>query len=44
MEYIETDTYITVQPKGNVVNARQCHTLYKSEGWTLELAKKTYGE
>lgn len=44
MEYVETDTYITVQPKGNITNARQRHTLYKRDGWTLELAKETYGE
>lgn len=44
MEYIETEEYITVMPKGNVVNARQCHTLYKREGWTLENAKEFYGE
>ena len=43
-EIYETDDHITVMPKGNVVNARQCHTLYKCEGWTLENAKKVYGE
>lgn len=44
MEYIETDDYISVQPKGPVVNARRCHTLWKREGWTLEKAKEIYGE
>lgn len=44
MEYIETENYITVQPSGYIVNARKCHTLYKSDGWTLELAKELYGE
>lgn len=43
MEYIETDEYIRVQPKGAIVNARQCHTLYKREGWTLDNAKEFYG-
>lgn len=44
MEYIETELYIRVQPKGNIVDARKCHTLWKSEGWTLENAKEVYGE
>lgn len=44
MEYIETEDYITVRPKGFIVDARKCHTLYKREGWTLENAKQVYGE
>jgi len=44
MEYIETEEYITVRPKGYIVNARKCHTLYKRDGWTLKNAKAFYGE
>lgn len=44
MEYIETDRYITVRPKGYIVDARKCHTLWKHDGWTLENAKEFYGE
>lgn len=44
MEYIDCGEYIRVQPSGYIVNARKCHTLYKSEGWTIELAKQVYGE
>lgn len=44
MEYIETENYITVRPKGYIVNARACKTFWKSEGWTLENVKQLYGE
>lgn len=39
---IETAEYISVQPVGFIVNARECKTFWKREGWTLEAVKAFY--
>lgn len=40
----ETEEYISVQPKGYVVDARKCRTFYKREGWTMKNVMQFYGE
>ena len=40
----EFEDYFIVQPVGRVVNARECHTFWKRDGWTKAAILEWYGK